>query len=407
MSIFSSPQNSKYLFIDMNSYFASCEQQVHSSYRGKPVAVTPVNTANGCIVSASYEAKSFGVKTGTLVKDAKRMCPRIIICESDTYLYLDFHKKWVEVVKKFTPFLSIKSVDEAAIKLSPSERNSDASCSISIKIKNAIKNYVGEYIRSSIGIGPNVFLAKQGSDFQKPDGLFEIKTENLCDYYRKIKLTDLKGINFRMEARLKNMGFEKPIDLYNASQEMLKRQMGIMGEYWYLKLHGYDLPDVELSLPKTIGHSHVLEPKYRNWNSAWAVCQKLIEKAGYRLRLYGLQSEGVYLSVRFLGHDGWKKGLKVQAFSDNITFINLVSNLWSQISKSDNVPLKVGVTLFNLTKPHHLQIKMFKFEEKKDNISVALDFINDKYGAFTVKPANILLAESSAPARISFGRPLD
>ena len=408
MSTFIKPQNSKYLFIDMNSYFASCEQQVHFSYRGKPVAVTPVNTANGCIVSASYEAKKFGIKTGTLVKDAYFKCPNIVICESDTQLYLDFHKRWVKVINNLTPFVSVKSVDEAAIKLSPSERNSYSACLIAQRIKNAIRNQLGDCIRSSIGIGPNIFLAKQASEYQKPDGLTEIKKEDLFEYYLKIKLTDIKGISFRMEKRLNALGIFRPIDLYQTSQETLKRKMGIVGEYWYLKMRGHDLPETKLLMPKSIGHSHVLEPKFRNWKNAWAVCQKLIEKAGYRLRLSGLQAEGVYLGIKFLRNEdnshGFRKHLKTQPFFDNNSFSSLVFKLWQEIPK-DYLPLKIAVTLFNLTKLVNRQYHLFESYEKTENISLAIDAVNDKYGAFTVKSADVLLAGDSAPDRISFGRP--
>jgi DNA polymerase-4 len=409
MSTFSSPQNSKYLFIDMNSYFASCEQQANSSYRGRPVAVTPVKTANGCIVSASYEAKKFGIKTGTLVKDAIIKCPGIIICESNTKLYLDFHKKWVQAVKNLTPFVFVKSVDEAAIKLSPSERNSNTARLIAQKIKNNIYNQLGKYICSSVGIGPNIFLAKQASEYQKPNGLFEIKIESLFDYYSKIKLTDIKGINFRMEKRLNAVGLFRPIDLYQSPQETLKRKMGIVGEYWFLKLRGHDLPETKLPTPKSIGHSHVLEPRFRNWKNAWAVCQKLVEKAGYRLRSHNLKAEGVYLGIRFLRNQdsahGFRKHLKTQSFFDSNTFSKLIFKLWQEVPK-DYLPLKIAVTLFNLSKLTNRQTRLFESYEKAENISLAVDTVNDKYGAFTVKSADVLLAENSAPERISFGRPI-
>jgi DNA polymerase-4 len=419
MSTFSSPQNFKYLFIDMNSYFASCEQEANPSYRNKPIAVTPVNTANGCIVSASYEAKAYGVKTGTLVRDAKKICPGIIIKESNTYLYLDYHKKWTKILSNFSPFISIKSIDEAALKLSPSERNSGFAHALALKIKNVIESRVGRYLKSSIGIGPNVFLAKQGSDFQKPNGLFEIKIENISEYYSSIKLTDIKGINIRMERRLNTLGFFTPLDLFNATNETLKRKMGMIGEYWYLKLHGYDLPDAERILPKSIGHSHVLPPKFRSWKLAWSVCQKLIERAGFRLRSYGLQAEGVYLGIRFLTSadtlryqqlnrpHGFRKHLKTQPFFDSHTFSSLIFKIWQEIPKADYLPLKIAVTMFNLKKPSFRQQKLFESFERQENLSFAMDLINDKYGAFTIKSANVLLAEDSAPNRISFGKPFD
>lgn len=409
MSFFTPPQNSKYLFIDMNSYFASCEQQAHPLYRKKPLVVTPVNTPNGCIISASYEAKKIGIKTGTLVKEAKKIYPEIIICESDTQLYLKFYKKWTAVIRNFSPFVSIKSIDEAVIKLSPSERSSQKAYFLATKIKSAIRKQVGDYIYSSIGIGPNVFLAKQGSDFQKPDGLFEIKQENLHEYYLKISLTDIKGINSKMEKRLKSMGLERPIDLFMSSCEKLKRQMGIIGEYWYLKLHGYDIPESYRLFPKTIGRSHVLAPRYRNWESAWPICQKLAEKIGYHLRSYGLVAEGIYLKIKFLSKKdeikSWKKYSKIQPFCDSFTFFRILYNFWSKIPK-EFLPFKISIYLFDFSKPIYRQRKLFASQEKEENLSFTCDFINDRYGAFTIKPAAIITTKQSVPDRISFGQPL-
>ena len=407
MSIFSSPQNTKYLFIDMNAYFASCEQQAHPLFRDKPVAVTPVNTPNGCIVSASYEAKKFGVKTGNLVKEAKALCPDIIVRESDTFLYLEYHKKIVDVLESFSPFLSVKSIDEAVIKLSPSEQNSVRAHTFAAAIKEKIHFRLGRYMKSSVGIGPNIFLAKQASEYQKPDGLYEIKLENLESYYLSQKLTDLKGINFRMERRFHEFGIFAPIDLFKCSNQELKEKLGAMGEYWHLKLHGFDLTDASLAVPKSIGHSHVLAPRFRNWRSAWAVLQKLAEKAGRRLRRDHLEGGGVFLGIKFLNYGGYKRGMKTENFCDSITLSRLVNRLWQEFPKEDNLPLCVGLVLFNLVKPHSRQKRLFSSYEKQENLSLAMDAVNDKYGAFTIKPASIMNIEGSAPNRIAFGRPLE
>ena len=405
MSTFDSPKNTKYLFIDMNSYFASCEQQSHPEYRGKPVAVTPVNCDTGCIISASYEAKAYGVKTGNMVREAKEKCPGLIIASSDTYAYLDYHKKIVNELEKFSPFLTVRSIDEAVIKLSPSEQSSLKALKIASEIKSAITAKVGKCLKSSVGIGPNVFLAKQATEWKKPDGLTEIKLEDLSSYYKKIKLTDIKGINFRMEIRLKYLGFFYPYDLFKATSANLKERMGIMGEYWHLKLHGYDIDDHELPTPKTIGHSHVLEPKMRSWDLAWSVCQKLVEKAGYRLRQANLTSAGVFLGVKFLGQGAWKKGAKISPIIDNFNMLRAIRHFWRQIPKDDNLPLRIGICFFNLKKPQFQQMHLFTSFQKPEDLSLAVDSINDRYGAYTIQSANTFYAQDAAPVRISFGQP--
>jgi len=333
------------------------------------------------------------------------LCPNIIIRESSTYMYLDYHRKIVKILESFSPFLSVRSVDEAVIKLSPSEQSSTYAVELGKKIKAKIQQNVGEYLKSSVGIGPNVFLAKQGTEFRKPDGLFEIKLEDLEWYYNQIKLTDIKGIASAMERQLHYRDIFSPSDFFHSSQQDLMDKLGAMGNYWYLKLHGYDLDERILNIPKTVGHSHVLESKYRNWNSAWAVCQKLAEKAVYRLRSYELKATGVYLGVRYY-NGGFKKRLKTSPFSDSRTLTRIVYRLWKKIDK-DNTPFKINITLYDLSRPPARQLKLFTSMNKDENISIAMDLINDKYGAFTLKPASILSAENSAPDRIAFGRSLD
>lgn len=394
------PQNTQYLFIDMNAFFASCEQQNNPLLRGKPVAVTPVNVSSGCIIAASYEAKKIGIKTGTKIVDAKFMCPDIVITESNVPLYIDFHKRLLNVLHDFSPFLTVKSIDEAVIKLSPNEKNSQSAQELALKIKEKIKNNLGEYMKSSIGIGPNIWLAKMAAESKKPDGLVEVKLENLTEFYKTLKLTDLKGINFRMEKQLNKLGIYRPIDLYLTPAEELRKKLGIWGEGWFLRMRGFDI-DTSKSKNKTIGQSHVLEPIFRKWPCAWQVCQKLTERAGKRLRSEKLIASGVHLHIRYLGRNSWNKGVKTSSFSDSQTFLKLISTLWSEAPK-DFPPLGIGVRAYNLTKLDGYQLKIFSEMQKIDNLYKAIDKVNDKFGDFTLKPANILPVNSSAPKRIAF-----
>lgn len=399
------PQNNKYLFIDMNAFFASCEQQNNFNFRHKPLAVTPINTDNGCIISASYQAKTYGVKTGQFVKDAKKICPHLIICQSDVRLYLSFHQKLVQILKDFSPFLAVKSIDEAAIKLSPQEKNSPLSQQIAGKIKEKIWQKMGKYLRCSIGIGPNIWIAKMAAESDKPDGLVELKIADLPRFYQSLQLTDLKGINERMKIRLNRMGIFRPLDLFLASPQNLREKMGIMGDYWRLRMHGYDLDSSLIEQDnKSIGQSHVLEPRYRNWPDAWSICQKIVERAAKRLREHGLFAQTVMLYIKYLGADSFHKTIKTDQFSDSRTFLQNIKILWDQAPKNHR-PLKIAVTLSNLTKIEGYQQKIFPQMQKIDDFYRAIDQINNRYGHFTVKPANILKVDSAAPKRISFGLP--
>lgn len=408
------PKNTQYLFIDMNAFFASCEQQANPLYRNKPLVVTPVNAPTGCVVAKSYEAKKYGINTGTLIRDAKKLCSQLIIRESNTYLYLSFHERIVNILKSFSPWLTVMSVDEAVIKLSASEQNSEKAKELANKIKQSIHLTLGECMTSSVGIGPNVFLAKQAAEFQKPNGLTEIKLENLKNYYSQIKLTDIKGIGFRMKCQFNARRIFNPLELYNCSNQKLKTLFGMIGEYWYLKLHGYDIMYqssfhslTASNLPKSIGHSHVLEPKFRNWKSSWSVCLKLANKATQRMRSQNLQAKSLILYVRFLGHNHWFERINLAGFSDNLTITRTLTKLWQKIPKKDNQPLKIGLTLYRLSKVICRQQSLFPKEEKQSHLFETLDKINARYGNLVVKPANLLLVESSAPERISFGRPIN
>jgi len=404
MGNFSTPQNCKYLFIDMNSYFASCEQQANPKLRGLPVAVTPVNVPSGCVIAASYEAKKFGIKTGTLVAEAKRLCPEITICESNVGLYLDIHQKLVNVFESFSPFVCIKSIDEASIRLAPEDRKSARACEIALKIKEKIKLKMGDYMRASIGIGPNVWLAKMAAESQKPDGLFVLSLDDLNEFYTKCELTDLKGINFNLARQLNKVGIFSPIQIYLSSPQILRQKLGVCGEYWFLRMHGFDI-DISSSQTKTIGHSHVLEPALRNWLKARSVCQKLIERAGSRLREEGLVAKGIFLYVRYIGRSNWHKAMRTDPFCDSQTFLKLTDLLWRQLPK-DHLPLGIGIRVFNLSKPKFYQPKIFPFMQKPQDLYFAVDKANDKWGQFTIAPASILEIKKAAPKRISFGRPI-
>jgi nucleotidyltransferase/DNA polymerase involved in DNA repair len=173
-----------------------------SALRGKPVIVVQTLTDSACAIAASYAAKAFGIKTGTLVREARRLCPAVIPVQANHRLYTDYHDRILTAVDTCLPIEKVMSIDEMACRLMGTERQVPAARELALKIKRALREQVGECLTCSIGIAPNVFLGKVGSDLQKPDGLTVITADNLPDVLLGLELQEIYGIGERMEQRL-------------------------------------------------------------------------------------------------------------------------------------------------------------------------------------------------------------
>jgi len=389
----------------MDSFFASVEQQVQPPLRGKPVGVAPYTGNTGCIIAASKEAKKLGIKTGFGVGEAKAKCPQIQIIEARPALYLIYHQEIKKVLKKFSPFYEPLSIDEFIIKLSPSEQNYQKSSELGLKIKKEITQKVGDFLTCSVGIGPNRFLAKMAAESKKPDGFSVLKLKDLENFYRSLKdLTDLTGINYRLKKRLNEFRIFTPLELFRKRQAELVRILNHWGKLWYFRLRGYEVDDFN-SQTKSIGHSHVLPPDFRNQKSAEAVIRKLIFKTGNRLRRKKLIASGIYVSIHFMDKTTFSLSKKVAPFDDNLSFTKNVFKVLEECSwNAKPIIVSVGVFALNSNYKNH-QISIFPEIEKLRKMSKALDCLNDKYGMETIFPASMYLAKKAAPDRIPFGKP--
>jgi DNA polymerase-4 len=226
------------LFIDMNSFFASCEQQDNYWLRGRPVGVCVYTGRQGCVIAPSVEAKLRGVKTGMRLDQAIMLCPDLVPVETHPNRYREYHVKIVEVLRSFSDDVVPKSIDEAVVDLTNYQLIYKDMLQVARAIKQAINQRVGDWLRCSIGIAPNVFLAKLASDMQKPDGLTVITPETIDEVLSLLTLTDLPGIGQRMAARLQAGGVHTPLDLRYASPDHLRAVCkSIVGWHWHLRLN--------------------------------------------------------------------------------------------------------------------------------------------------------------------------
>ncbi len=392
----------RYLFVDFNSYFASVEQQDRPELRGKPVAVVPVLADTTSCIAASYEAKKHGVRTGTKVGEAKKLCPGLVIVKARPSLYVEYHHRLIAAVESCIPVHKVLSIDEMACELVGSQQNRVAALALARAVKEKVSSTVGTELRSSIGIAPTLYLSKTASDMQKPDGCVVIEEPDLPECLYKLDLSDLTGIGRKMKPRLEEQGIRTVRQLCQADKTLLRKVWGgIEGDRMYARLRGeatYDPP----SQTSTIGHSHVLAPDERDPENGLAVLHRLLQKAGMRLRKDGYSAGGMQVSVRFLGSDRWGETMSFDATSDTLKLTAALQRLWDKRPDAKRSPLSVGVTLIHLAAEKDQTLPLFERDAKVSAFHAAIDKLNARYGKNTVYFGGAHTALDSAPARIAF-----
>lgn len=411
-----------WLFLDLNSYFASVEQEFRPELRNRPVAVVPLMADTTCCIAASYEAKAFGVRTGTVVAEAKRLCPGIELVEARHELYVDYHHRIIEAVESCLPVTAVLSIDEMACRLMGRERPLIAALDLARRVKTAVRERAGCTLRCSVGLATNRYLAKIASDMEKPDGLVALTPDILLPALLKLTPRDLPGIGARMEKRLQQCGIRTMEQLMALDREGMNAAWnGINGEKLWHWLRGENFNDAELEHQKSIGHSHVLPPDLRSIEGAYAVVHKLLHKSAMRLRTAHLWATHMSLHIKFavpkavakskhlsgIPQSTWSQGLPLLECQDNQTLVEGLQKLWAQrpVGTDFEKPFFIGVTLSELVPDQLHTLSLFSSLEpelRRNRISSTMDTLNKKYGTDTLCFAGMLLAKAAAPTRIAF-----
>jgi len=397
------------LALDLNSFFASCEQQQRPSLRGKPVAVAPLLAETTCCIAASYQAKQFGIKTGTQVAEARRLCPGLIVVEAQPPLYVDYHHRIHACVDRVAPVEAATSIDEFICDLPAGHKTPAKAAGIAKAIKQAMAKEIGEYMTCSIGIAPNAWLAKTASDMQKPDGLVTIEPQDLPHILHGLALRDLCGIGPNMEARLHRAGITTVQQLCATSKLELRRAWGSAeGELMFERLRGAPVGLME-SERSSIGHSHVLPPAKRNDADARSIIHRMLQKAAMRLRRLDLVAAHMQLSVRFIsrqGKSGWAVDARFSHTDDTLLLTHHLDALWASYPGSDATrqPLMVGVVLTGLIESRHQTLSIFAAERPRTGLMQAMDQLNTRYGKNTLYFGAAHKGRDHAPMRIAFTR---
>ena len=403
------------LYIDLNSCFATTEQQARPKLRNKPVAVVNRIAEHATIIAASIEAKELGIKVGMRIEEAKNIYNKLILVETEPSKYIFVHNKLKSIMKSYSPKIVMKSIDEGLIDLSEADNSVKdmTPYNLAIEIKARLNKEIGSYMKCNIGFSYNRFLAKMAGELHKPNGADAITYDNIREVFSHLKLTDLPGINKKTEKRLKTYNIDTPVKLLDASEETLRKQVlkSKEGTKWYFRLRGAEVDERD-DITKSIGRQFVLPPKCSLDNIKIRLAH-LAEDVGYRLRVQELYAYGMYVWVGVNmneNHFGLHKNiLKKDAFSTDQEIIEISSKLFNEIInelKKNNQSLNIrimGITLYNLSLSSGQQITLtYEQDERRRKIADAVDKINQRFGQRTVHSAYTLGTEDMR-VKIPFG----
>lgn len=392
------------MHVDLNSCFASVEQQANPLYRGRPVAVGAYTSGNGCILAASREAKVLGIKTGMRVADGRSIYPRLIVLPPDPPKYRAVNKALFQVLSSYTPDISNESIDEMVLKIPVNHES--AIMKDAQEIKKRITHEIGEWLTVSIGVSTNRYLAKVASELHKPDGLDVIDGSTIETIFMRLQLEDLTGIKAGNASRLRFAGIATPSDFLAAPADVLKRAFrSITGYQWWARLHGYDDGQWgQDALQKSFGQSFAMGHAHTpQEGESRQILTQLILKMGRRMRADGFTARGLGVSCFFRDHSGWSSRYiqKNPLFADYDLYSHAVRLLSGAPAKQIRI---LAVWTYQLTKTLYTQESLLEGDQKQQRLTQALDTIADRWGEFTVTPGRMIAIEQKVLDRIAFGR---
>ena len=436
------------MHIDLNSYFASVEQQDNPQWRGKPLGVC--EHLGGILIAASVEAKLY---------------PKIILTKTHPDRYRLYSDRLMKVLADYTAFVEQYSIDEAFLDLTKVSNITHTptvgllavavdpfleAARIARVIKMRMKKEVGDFLRCSVGIGENKLIAKIASDLQKPDGLvvvggghiqegrgmiehnMEARTllrppkadfggqasnktgqETLFfskeELYEKLSLTDIPGIGFRQEKRLNALGIFTVKDLRDYPQSKLETHFGIMGRHLHSmgQLESSWKPSVEQEQDiKSIGHMYTLPKEYRQQKFFVPVLYKLSEMVARRMRKQELTGNIIHFHIHDHNQKCYGKSKRLGYYIEDgrEIFAESMKIFSDVVGRAHEAQYKlIGVTVAGLIEQTN-QLSLFPKDRHNKKVLESLDAINEKYGDFTVCRVPVRLAGKVFHDSIGFGR---
>lgn len=394
------------MHIDLNSCFATVEQQAHPGLRGRPIGVTNRMSPYCCVIACSYEAKALGIKVGMNYVEAKALCPDFLMLQSDPPKYHYVYKKLAAIMKSYSPKIKMKSIDEGIIDFHGTREviNPRPLSEIGYEIKDRLRRDVGSWMKCNIGIAPNMFLAKLAAGLHKPDGLDIIDHRNLRRVLGELRLTDLPGIAEHYEARLNAAGIFTPSEFLDAPADKLQNYVfhSIVGLYWYRRLRGFEIDDYETKLGN-VGRQFVMDKSTADESVLLPRLHYLCQTTGMKLRYNNVDARGIMVWARFQTGESFflRKMFKSTFYSDQEVYRRALL-LFNQRPKH-MIVTQIGVTCYQLTPSNRSQLGLLEHINKEEWLTTAVDEINERHGSFTISYGDAIKGKEIVKQKIPFG----
>ncbi len=398
------------MYLDMNSYFASCEQQLNPELRNKPVGVITYDSPNACIIAPSMEAKKYGVKTGMRLGEGRQLCPHIIPVTTNPYQYRRIHVKIMEILHNYCDDVIARSIDEAVMNMSSYKLVYKDMQEVGRKIKADISREY-DWLKCSIGIAPNSFLAKLATEIQKPDGLVEITPENIDEKLSKLQLQDLPGIASRNERRLQLCGITSPLQMRHTSEALLRKAFGgVVGNFWYRRLNFGEI-DLYAHENRNMSAMRTVSREQReNKATLEAMLVALCTKLEQRMVKQDIFCRDASFFIRYRDSTGWDTKVRFQQpVQDGLELRRYLVQQIEMFERSRNTTMfnkntqSLGVAIGSFMSGGNLQYSLFDNRMKQDVVRKAMYNIKDKYGRNIVRKGVEMLDPYVMKDAIGFG----
>ncbi len=392
------------MHIDLNSFFASAEQQANPFLRNKSMGVGKRGYSGSAILAASYPAKRQGINLSKRYHEAIKIDPSFELVELDPLKYYDLHNKFMDILGRYTPLIEVYSIDEAFLDFTYSRKSPEDVQDIAFEVKQKIIEEMGEAITCSVGIAPNKLLTKVASDYNKPDGITLIKWEDRFKFLDNLKLEDVWGIGRHVSSKMYKRGIYTVKQIRDLTDGELYSMIG--GYYTRLRLivNGYNFDPIETTLrkkpPQSMQHAHTLDKATRNRTELKSLAHKMAERLAFRLRKHNQKAKEVYIGFARanMGDYGWNfpgwfgTSIRLTKLSDHgldiyrpcVKYIDTID-----LSKTPIRRIVVGIS--SLTLPDEIPLDESQCQDNKNrHLDEAFDKINTRFGSFTLRTADIL-----------------
>ncbi|MBI2118454.1 MAG: DNA polymerase IV [Elusimicrobia bacterium] len=389
-------ENRVILHVDMNAFFASIEQKANPFLREKPVLVVADSRRRSVVMTASYPARKFGVKTGMNLYEAKKFCPQAIVVEGNAEKYLDSTRKLVNILESFTDQVEIFSCDEAFLDVTHSLKFfAKDGVSLAKMVQEKIKTLLG--LSSSIGVAPNKLLAKLASEKKKPNGLTVILPEEIEKILAETPVDELCGIGDKIKRKLNQLGIRSCKDLGDMELGKLQNYFGFWGNILKRMGQGKDESRVrritEQETVKSIGHSTTFPKDTANMEILQSFLRLLSEKVAVRLRKGRYQGLTVVLTLRYKDFTTFTRQVQRKEPTDDGYEIFATSLVILKKTQPFLQPIRLlGISVSSLIRETS-QGFLFETMRQRKKVNSAMDEINQKFGFFSLKPLRLNYAQ--------------